>query len=70
MELGLHAIAVMALTVVAFALFATEKLSIETIGFLVLVALTAGFQAFPHPAVVATDLFFGSATRRWWQFAA
>jgi di/tricarboxylate transporter len=59
MELGLHAIAVMALTVVAFALFATEKLSIETIGFLVLVALTAGFQAFPHPAVVATDLFFG-----------
>ncbi|MGH8723041.1 MAG: SLC13 family permease, partial [Burkholderiales bacterium] len=59
MELSLHAIAVMALTVLAFALFASDKLAIETISFGVLVALTAGFQLFPHPAVLATDLFFG-----------
>jgi di/tricarboxylate transporter len=57
--LDAHAIAVLALTVVAFALFASERLSIEAISFGVLVALTAGFQAFPHPAVVATDFFFG-----------
>ena len=59
MTLDAHAIAVLALTVVAFALFASEKLSIEATSFSVLVALTAGFQAFPHPAVRATDLFFG-----------
>jgi di/tricarboxylate transporter len=57
--LDAHAAAVMALTVAAFALFASDKLSIEAISFGVLVALTAGFQAFPHPAVVATDFFFG-----------
>jgi len=57
--LDAHALAVMALTVVAFALFASDRLSIETISFGVLVALTAGFQVFPHPAVVATDFFFG-----------
>jgi len=54
-----HAIAVMGLTVLAFALFASDRLSIEAISFGVLVALTAGFELFPHPAVVATDFFFG-----------
>ena len=59
MTLEAHALAVMALTAVAFALFASDRLSIESISFGVLVALTAGFQAFPHPAVAATDFFFG-----------
>lgn len=59
MELSAHAVAVMALTVAAFALFASDKLAIETVSFGVLVALTVGFQVFPHPAVLATDFFFG-----------
>lgn len=59
MELSAHAVAVMALTAAAFALFASDRLAIETVSFGVLVALTVGFQAFPHPAVLPTDLFFG-----------
>jgi di/tricarboxylate transporter len=58
-ELSAHAVAVMALTALAFALFASEWLSIESTSFLVLVVLTAGFQLFPHADVAATDFFFG-----------
>jgi len=63
MPLEAHAIAVMLLLVVAFALFASEKLPIETTSLVVLVALTAGFQLFPlergGSRVAATDFFFG-----------
>ncbi len=59
MSLDAHAIAVLALTVVAFALFASERISIQATSLVVLVALSLGFQLFPHPGVVATDLFFG-----------
>ena len=58
MTLDPHAIAVMGLAVLAFALFASERLSIEATSFGVLVALTAGFVVFPYPAVAATDFFF------------
>jgi di/tricarboxylate transporter len=54
-----HAVAVLALTALAFALFASEKVSIETTSLTVLVALSAGFQLFPLPGVAATDFFFG-----------
>ena len=58
-----HAIAVMLLLVGAFALFASEKLPIETTSLLVLVLLTAGFQLVPFERggsrVTATDFFFG-----------
>jgi len=59
MELSAHAVAALALTVAAFALYASEKIAIESTSFAVLVALTAGFEAFPHPRVAATDFFFG-----------
>ncbi len=45
-----HAIAVLALTVAAFLLFASEKVPIETTGLGVLVLLTAGFEVFPYVA--------------------
>ncbi|HTQ77156.1 MAG TPA: SLC13 family permease [Burkholderiales bacterium] len=58
-----HAVAVLALLVVAFALFASEKLPIETTSLLVLVLLAVGFQVFPFSRggerVVSTDFFFG-----------
>jgi di/tricarboxylate transporter len=43
-----HAIAVLALTVFAFAMFALERLPIETTSLLVLVLLAAGFQLVPY----------------------
>jgi len=62
-ELGPHALAVLALTAGAFALFASEVVAIETTALLVLVALAAGFQLFPFEgaagALSPTDFFFG-----------
>jgi len=43
-----HAIAVLALTAFAFAMFALERLPIETTSLLVLVLLAAGFQLVPY----------------------
>ncbi|MGH8737122.1 MAG: SLC13 family permease [Burkholderiales bacterium] len=61
--LDLHAIAVLALTVFAFAMFALERLPIETTSLLVLVLLSAGFQLVPyvHDGVRLSpvDFFFG-----------
>jgi di/tricarboxylate transporter len=54
-----HAIAVLALTVAAFALFASEKLAIETTSLLVLALLVLGFTLFPYGEIEATALFFG-----------
>ena len=58
-----HAIAVLALTVFAFAMFALERLPIETTSLLVLVLLSAGFQLVPyvHDGVrlAPVDFFFG-----------
>ncbi len=59
-----HAIAVLALTVAAFAMFALERWPIETTSLFVLVLLAAGFQLFPYAAasgvrVSPTDFFFG-----------
>ena len=63
MPLELHAVAVLALLVAAFVLFASEKLPIETTSLLVLVALAAGFQLFPYERggsrLQATDFFQG-----------
>ena len=63
MELGAHAVAVMALTALAFALFASDRLSIETVSFGVLVALTAGFQLFPYADVVLSLIHISEPTR-------
>jgi len=58
-----HAIAVLGLTVFAFAMFAFERLPIETTSLLVLVLLSAGFQLVPyvHDGVRLSpvDFFFG-----------
>lgn len=43
-----HAIAVMALTVLALILFTREKIPLETSSLFVLVALTLGFELFPY----------------------
>lgn len=59
MPLEGHAVAVLVLTALAFALFASEKVSIEITGLTVLVALSAGFQLFPRAGVTATDFFSG-----------
>lgn len=63
MALEPHAIAVLALTAGAFAVFASERLALETACLGVLVLLTAGFQLFPYEGadgpVVAVDFFRG-----------
>jgi len=63
MTLDPHAFAVLALTVAAFALFASDKLPIETTSLAVLVLLTIGFQVFPYagpgPRISPVDFFFG-----------
>ncbi|MGH8765943.1 MAG: SLC13 family permease, partial [Burkholderiales bacterium] len=58
-----HAIAVLMLTVLAFALFASEKVAIETTSLGVLVLLTVGFVVVPYTGpgakIVPADFFFG-----------
>ena len=58
-----HAIATLALAAAAFALFARERVPIETTSLAVLVLLAAGFTVFPyeHDRVVLkpTDFFLG-----------
>lgn len=58
-----HALAVIALTAVAFFLFSRDKIPLETTSLFVLAALTLGFQVFPYerdgtPTKV-TDFFLG-----------
>ena len=61
--LSLHGMAVLALTAAAFAMFALERLPIESTSLLILVLLAAGFQAFPYEhdgaPVEPVDFFFG-----------
>jgi di/tricarboxylate transporter len=63
LPLEAHAVAVLALLVAAFVLFASEKLPVETTSLLVLVALAAGFELFPYERggsrLQATDFFQG-----------
>ncbi|MDJ0956086.1 MAG: SLC13 family permease [Arenicellales bacterium] len=58
-----HAIAVLALTVLALVLFTREKIPLETSSLFVLVALTVGFELFPYQTeqgpLHAVDFFFG-----------
>lgn len=58
-----HAIAVLVLTGCAFAVFASERVALETASLGVLVLLTAGFQLFPYAGaggpVSAVDFFRG-----------
>jgi len=58
-----HAVAVLVLTVAAFAMFALERLPIETTSLLVLVLLAAGFEVFPYEhagvRIAPVDFFFG-----------
>lgn len=60
---NLHALAVLALTGVALVLFSRERLSLESSSFIILVALTIGFEIFPFHAdgqvLHATDFFMG-----------
>jgi len=44
-----HTVAVLALTLLAFVLFARERIPIATTALFVLVALVVGFSLFPHP---------------------
>lgn len=63
MSLEPHAIAVLVLVALAFALFASEKLPIETTSLAVLVTLAVGFEMFPYARggerVAATGFFLG-----------
>lgn len=61
--LDAHAIAVLALTVFAFALFARDDIAIETSSLLIVTLLAAGFILFPYQGVDGplepTDFFLG-----------
>jgi len=61
--LDAHAIAVLALTVFAFALFARDDIAIETSSLLIVTLLAAGFILFPYQAadgpLEPTDFFLG-----------
>ncbi|MEO8143940.1 MAG: SLC13 family permease [Betaproteobacteria bacterium] len=63
MTLEPHAIAVLVLTALAFAMFASDKLPIETTSLGVLVLLTVGFQLVPYtgpgPRIAPADFFSG-----------
>ncbi len=58
-----HAIAVMALTLVALALFTRDKIPLETSSMVVIAALTLGFQLFPYESgghtLHAVEFFHG-----------
>lgn len=54
-----HTLAVMLLTLVAFILFASEKVSIESTALFVLVTLVIGFTLFPHPSFRPAQAFHG-----------
>ena len=60
-SLGLspHAAALLGLTLVAFVLFASEKLPVESTGLLVLVCIVALFQVFPYGDVSPVSFFYG-----------
>lgn len=63
MALDAHAIAVLALTVFAFALFARDDIPIETSSLLIVTLLATGFILFPYQAahgpLEPTDFFLG-----------
>ncbi len=63
MALDAHALAILALTGLAFVLFASEKVAIETTSLIVLVLLATLFQVFPYErggvSVAPTSFFFG-----------
>ncbi|MBA3033662.1 MAG: SLC13 family permease [Gammaproteobacteria bacterium] len=54
-----HMLAVLALTFVAFVLFASEKVSIESTALFIMVALVVGFTLFPHENFRAVQVFSG-----------
>jgi di/tricarboxylate transporter len=54
-----HALAVLVLTLVAFILFASEKVSIESTALFIMVTLVIGFTLFPHVAFTAGRVFHG-----------
>ena len=54
-----HGAALLALTAVAFFLFASEKLPVESTGLLVLVCIVVLFQLFPYDGVSAVSFFYG-----------
>ena len=56
-----HAIAVMALTVVALYLFTRERLPLEITSLGLLAVLAVGFSLLPYPGLEPTDLFSGFA---------
>ena len=60
---NLHALAVLALTVLALVLFTREKIPLESSSLLVLLCLTVGFELFPFQAEASTlhavDFFHG-----------
>jgi Na+/H+ antiporter NhaD/arsenite permease-like protein len=58
-----HALAVLALTVLALVLFTRERIPLESSSFLVLISLTVGFELFPFQTggnvLHAVDFFHG-----------
>ncbi|MDZ7670642.1 MAG: SLC13 family permease [Gammaproteobacteria bacterium] len=54
-----HAIAVMALTVVALYLFTRDRLPLEITSLVLLAVLAVGFSLFPYPGLEPTQLFAG-----------
>jgi di/tricarboxylate transporter len=64
---NMHAMAVMALIVVALVMFARDDIPLETTSLVVLVLLTVGFQLFPYVSdgkmLSPTDFFLGFGNR-------
>jgi di/tricarboxylate transporter len=58
-----HALAIMALTLLALVLFAQDRIALETSSLIVFITLVAGFQIFPYHGAAGTvrpsDLFAG-----------
>ncbi|MDH3319886.1 MAG: SLC13 family permease, partial [Betaproteobacteria bacterium] len=58
-----HALAIMALTLLALVLFAQDRIALETSSLIVFITLVAGFQIFPYEGPAGTvrpsDLFAG-----------
>jgi di/tricarboxylate transporter len=58
-----HALAIMALTLLALVLFAQDRIALETSSLIVFITLVAGFQVFPYHGAAGTvrpsDLFAG-----------
>jgi len=58
-SLDLHTVGVLSLTLIAFVLFARERIPVASTALFVIVTLVIGFSLFPHPAFRPADVLSG-----------